>query len=249
MSIQQKVVYSAASFLAATASLAVTSASASAVNLTPQVQGEVNVGLGCLDECIDISAMFESIVSEVDATTGTKSRLFVDYFGADDKKETFGEGSGKVVLNKRDRGTYATQTAGFWFRPSEVSPNGGNEENGQLEVGTFTFNFVREMAELTIDFFDTESAMTTGILAINGINLLDPAYVPAGADKNVYSQTFTNVSSFTIKLGEDFAKGTGDGVNFQMSGVPSVPEPATVLGLMAIAGLGLGLKKTQQDAA
>jgi len=48
-----------------------------------------------------------------------------------------------------------------------------------------------------------------------------------------------------LKLGNDTVSGTGDGVDFRMSGVltQDVPEPTMALGLMAIAGLGLASKK------
>ncbi|MEM6520286.1 MAG: LEVG family PEP-CTERM protein [Cyanobacteria bacterium P01_C01_bin.70] len=256
MTLHQKLLCSIASLGASAACLAGMSTSASAMNFVPQQQGEINVGLGCLESCITVDPIFESIVSLEDSTSGTQSRLFVDYFGDGDKTTTYGNGQSKVKFKTKDAGTNST---GFWFRPSERQVLGqddagndifGTEEKGQLEVGTYLFNFSQTLEELTIDFFDTESWDTTGVLAINGQSLDNPDYVAKGRDGNVASQTFYNVTSLELKLGFDKAKGTGDGVNFRMSGVPapqSVPEPAAALGLLAIAGLGLARK--QKSAA
>lgn len=218
---------------------------ASAVNLTPQTEGEIDVGLGCIDpnQCLQTSdsnlfPFIDSIVSETDVTTGSRSRLFIDNRLTESK---YGD---NITLKGNDAGTNHT---GFWFRPSEYNESdGSSEERGQLEVGTFTFNFSTIFEELTLDWFDTESTNTTGVTAINGIAFED--WVPNGSDKNIFSQTFTDVESITLKLGNDKPNGTGDGVNFQMTGKPapvSVPEPTT-LGSLAIVGLALrGLRKRQ----
>lgn len=220
----------------------VLSSAAFAIDFTPNQQGEINVGLGCLDSCIDSGSIFESIVSLTDATTNSRSRLFVDYFGQGDQDQSFGDD--KVVFKTRDAGTNAN---GFWFRPSEYNESTNtNEEKGQLEVGTYLFNFSQQLTELTIDFFDTESRNTTGVLAINGQQLDQPDFVARGRDGNIVSQTFTDVSSIVLKLGNDVANGTGDGVDFRVSGEPaeSVPEPATLLGFFAIASSSFLLKKS-----
>jgi len=246
MLIQHRVYASVAALAASTTCLGIASLPAAAIDFVPKQQGEVNVGLGCLEDCIELGSIFESIISLEDSSSGTQSRLFVDYFGDGDTKETYGSGDSKVVLKTRDVGTTAD---GFWFRPSErreLSDGGfGTEEKGQLEVGTYEFNFARELAELTIDFFDTESWNTTGVIAINGQDLTNPDYVAKGQDGNIVSQTFTNVNSLVLKLGNDKSSGTGDGVDFRMSGVPAedIPEPAMAVGLIAIAGLGLAGKK------
>jgi hypothetical protein len=172
-----------------------------------------------------------------------KSRLFVDYFGDGDERVTFGTGKSQVVLSPVDAGT---KTTGYWFRPSETEPGGGNEEQGQLEVGTYLFEFSKTLSELKIDFFDTESFPTTGVLEVNGVNVTPPDYVPRGGNNNIYSKTFTNVNSLVLKLGEDFPNGTGDGVDFRMSGQP-VPEPGSLLGLAAISAGGVLLKKRQAE--
>ena len=234
--------FSIASLIASAAIVSTSSSDAFASDFTPRQHGEINVGLGCLDTCIDAGSIFESIISLTDSTTQSRSRLFVDYFGEGDERQSYGDG--KVVLNTRDAGT---NSLGFWFRPSEYNvETGENEERGQLEVGTYLLNFSQTLAELTIDYFDTESFNTTGVLAINGQRLDEPAYVAKGRNNNIFSQTFTNVSSIELKLGWDKPRGTGDGVNFRLSGEPaeSVPEPASLLGLLTVAGSSLLLKKS-----
>ena len=239
-------------------------AQAGTMSLTPQQEGEVDVGLGCLDgptSCLSLDSIIASVISLEDSTSGTQSRLFVDYFGDGDKKAAYGNGSSKVRFQTKDAGT---NSIGYWFRPSErqilTKGNGtpktdqdgnirfGTEEKGQLEVGTFQFNFAETLAELTIDFFDTESTDTTGVLAINGVDISSPDYIAKGPDSNVASQTFFDVNSITLKLGRDNPSGTGDGVNFRLAKSVAVPEPASLLGLAAIGAIAAGgaLKKKQE---
>ncbi|NJL57093.1 PEP-CTERM sorting domain-containing protein [bacterium] len=226
---------------AATASLALglLAAPASAIDLVPQQEGEVNVGLGCYsDNCVALPSFIKSIASLQDATSGTRSRLFVDVVSTANKY-------GSTEFLSKDAGT---NSEGFWFRPSEYNESTGySEEKGQLEVGTFTISFTKMMKELTVDFFDVEKAFNTGILAINGQSLETADFMNAGANSNIQSRTLSNVSSITLKLGWDDLNGTGDGANFRMDGVP-VPEPASIFGLLAIGGLGAGslLKNKKQ---
>ncbi|NJN22773.1 MAG: PEP-CTERM sorting domain-containing protein [Leptolyngbya sp. RL_3_1] len=209
-----------------------------AADFTPRQTGEINVGLGCLEAgtCLTLDPIFKSIESLTDSSTGEKSRLFVDYFGPGDTEYKYNQG--KIVFNTRDAGT---NSLGYWFRPSEV-----NEEKGQLEVGTYLFTFEKTFAELAIDFFDTEYSNETGVLAING-EAITPNYVAKGPDGNIVRQTFYNVNSIVLALGFDKEKGTGDGVNFRISGTPvaDVPEPASILGLLAVAGLGFASRRQQ----
>ncbi|MDJ1182129.1 LEVG family PEP-CTERM protein [Roseofilum casamattae] len=216
--------------LSATTALAIAAIapSAQAMSLVPQEEGEVDVGLGCLTTCISLPNLITSIVSEVDGTTGARSRLFVD--------DVTGSANnyGSVNLNQGDIGTNST---GFWYRPVEET-----EEDGQLEVGTFTFTFKKTISELMIDFFDTEVGGQTGILEVNGQSY--NSFVPNGGNGNIFTQTLNDVSSITLKLGSDFVQGTGDGVNFRIAASASVPEPASLLGLGAVAVLGaFGLRK------
>ncbi|MGB3535171.1 MAG: LEVG family PEP-CTERM protein [Microcoleaceae cyanobacterium] len=215
---------------------------ASAVDLTPSEEGEVNVGLD-IDgaEYLDNNSFtfIDSIVSEVDASTGSRSRLFIDDLTT---QNTY---TGGIRLKSKDAGTNHT---GMWFRPSEFA-DGQSEESGQLEVGTFTFNFNTVFEDLNINWFDTESNNTTGVTAINGQTLDSPDWVAKGSNGNIFTQTFANVQSITLKLGNDSPNGTGDGVNFQLSGNPvpaSVPEPAT-LGGLAVVGLALAGRRKLQN--
>lgn len=213
---------------ATTATLAATllGSSAFAGTLVPQEEGELDVGFGCLETCIALPDLISSIESLVDSTTGAKSRLFVD-----DVTGSANNYGGGVNLEQGDVGT---NSSGFWYRPVDT------EEEGQLEVGTFTFNFAKVLSNLAVDFFDTEVGGQTGVLAVNGVAA--PSYLPGMGDSNIQSLTFSDVSSITLKLGYDFETGTGDGVNFRMA--TPVPEPASVLGLGVVAALSaFGLRK------
>ncbi|MGB7520908.1 MAG: LEVG family PEP-CTERM protein [Spirulinaceae cyanobacterium] len=226
------------SLIATTATLSTFSANAFASSLVPQQEGEINVGLGCIDpdpnKCIEANSIpfIESIKSIEDDSTGNKSRLFVDDFST---ANTYGSGTNAIQFQIRDAGTNPDE---FWFRPSEHDANlGHGEENGQLEVGTFKFTFTQMLADLTIDFFDTESKNTTGVIAINGISLDSPDWVAKGQDSNIVSQTFFDITSITLKLGHDRDNGTGDGVDFKASSV-DIPEPTALLGLLGIGLFG-----------
>jgi hypothetical protein len=219
--------------LGAAAAGMMVAAPAGAADFTPTETGEVNVGLGCLGTCLTLDSIFASIESLTDSSTGEKSRLFVDYFGDGDTLETYDDGN--ITFKTRDAGT---NSEGYWFRPSEV-----NEEKGQLEVGTYLLTFEKTFAELAIDFFDTEYKNETGVLAING-EAITPNYVAKGPDGNIVRQTYQNVNSIVLALGFDKEKGTGDGVNFRLSGTPeAVPEPASMLGLLVVAGVGLASRR------
>lgn len=225
---------------ATTATLAITllGSSAFAGTLVPQEEGELDVGLGCLETCISLPDLISSIESLTDSTTGAKSRLFVD--DVTGGANTYTDGTDTVSFASVDGGT---NSSGFWYRPVDT-----DEENGQLEVGTFKFTFTKTLSELFVDFFDSERNNETGILAINGVDLASPDYITKGPNGNIQSKTFYDVSSITLKLGYDDwtifngKENTGDGVNFRMA--TSVPEPASVLGLGVVAALSaFGLRK------
>ncbi|EAZ88163.1 LEVG family PEP-CTERM protein [Crocosphaera chwakensis] len=236
------------------------------VSLVPQQEGEIflNNGLGdfngsnfsCLDgnsspTCINLTTstagLISSVVSLSDNSSGEQSRLFVDNL-----LTASSYGGGVVSFGAGDRGT---NPSGYWFRPSEV-----NEENGQLEVGTFRFEFAQIIPELTVHYFDTERNGETGVddgtnsFGVTGVNAgatllsgFNP--VPAGPDSNIRKQTWGNVSFITLTLGFDKPNSTGDGVDFQLetppnSGNPAaVPEPLTILGAGAAMGFGGFFKK------
>lgn len=217
------------------------------VSLSPNIEGEVNVGLGCLDEsrCLtmDLFPFIESIISEIDATTGQQSRLFIDNL---ETSNIYGSGSETVEFGTRDKGT---NHLGYWFRPSDTRTKKNSViEKGSLEIGTFTFNFTTTLEKLSIDFFDTESQNTTGIIGINGSSW-DTDWIAKGKDANIVTQTVYNVDSITLQLGGNRKGWTGDGVNFRATGsvpvIAEVPEPATLMGL-AVVGLALAGHKLRK---
>lgn len=217
--------------------------SAFAVSLVPQAEGEVNVGFeSCLgDGCsyLDVDPLISSIESLTDDSTGTRSRLFVDAAGTDN---TYGG----VQFLAKDIGT-SEGSGDFWFRPVAMAEDGVNTllENGQLEVGTFKFNFSRVITELNINWFDTERQGGTNYTVFDGDGLeIASGTVAAGANNNIFSSTFTNVGAIQLDLGERYGR-TGDGVNFQVD----VPEPGIILGLgaMVLAGTA-GLRRKQENA-
>ncbi|MEM8643031.1 MAG: LEVG family PEP-CTERM protein [Cyanobacteria bacterium P01_G01_bin.54] len=225
---------------AATVAAGVYATPALAFDLVPQQEGEIDVGLGCYDTCIQLDPIFESIVSLHDWSTGSKSRLFVDNLATSNTYNA--GGSNELYFNKRDAGTNQT---GYVFRPSEYNIDSDySEETGQLEVGTYTFNFSRAISELTIDFWDTES-VGTGIMSLNGERIRE--WIDPGSNNNLQSRTFYDVTSITLNLGNDTANGTGDGVNFTLNSAhapdAATPEPFSMIGAGLALGAGALLKK------
>jgi len=217
---------------------------AQASSLVPQAEGEVNVGLGaCLgDGCsyLTLDSVIESIDSLVDSSTGTQSRLFVDKAGTNNSY--FG---GLINFRSKDIGT-SEGSGDYWFRPVAMTESGtGLLEDGQLEVGTFKFNFNQILTDLTVNWFDTERKNGTDYIVEYGDGTTSSGIIAAGPNNNIQSSTFTNVRAITLNLGERHGR-TGDGVNFQANA--TVPEPGLMLGLgaFAVAG-GLGLRKRQTD--
>ncbi|MDB9519616.1 LEVG family PEP-CTERM protein [Roseofilum reptotaenium CS-1145] len=226
------------------------SASANPGNPFTGFEGEFDTGFGCIEECLDMPLGYiqsvESLAWDDAENPGTpqRSRLFLDGLGTANE---YTNNTETVNFGESDLGT---NTTGYWFRA--VAPN---EEQGQLEVGDFEFNFTETIDELTIDFFDVENGWgTTGVTHVNGqeVNSLfhrnelgDEAFY----DSNLLSLTFTDVSSITLSLGADYAGLTGDGVAFRFQGfdeiiTKDVPEPSTVLGLGFLAAASaLGLRK------
>ncbi|MDJ0601980.1 MAG: LEVG family PEP-CTERM protein [Crocosphaera sp.] len=242
------------------------SAQITEVPLVPQQEGEVDLlqssGIACLDpnQCLDVPSLvgpITNIESLVDSTTGTKSRLFVDNFGT---VNSYGTGKSRVQFGTIDLPGDGTTSPIvdddgnpiYWYRPSERQLNGGTEERGNLEVGTFTFSFSPTIPEIKIQYFDVESGNTTGLLGaidrsqtdatlVSGAN---PIPIPVG-DKTIYEQIWADVNYITIKLGNDTMLGTGDGVNFIITNridnnvdPTAVPEPLTMLGAGAAVGFG-----------
>jgi hypothetical protein len=228
------------SFALSASAVGLFASSASAFSLVPQQEGEVNVGLSdCLGtgcSYVPLNPVISSVESKVDSSTGTRSRLFVDRTGT-------ANAYAGVQFLATDIGT-ADETGAYWFRPVSMQANGVDPklEKGQLEVGTFRFNFASTLEYLNVRWFDVEylrgnkgTGYTIGLS--DGSTLT--GMLATGPNKNIQSQTFNQVNWIELNLGER-AGHTGDGVNFQAEGEPeSVPEPGLTLGLgvLAIAGL------------
>lgn len=217
---------------------------ANATNLIPQQEGEIKLtNLETLDpnQTIDTNPFGFSVTSlEFDFDNSQDinyglSRLFVDAKGTENDY-------GDVKFSTRDGGT--TEDDGqFWLRAAAIQDDGVASEGGELEVGRFLFEFERELEEISIDFFDTESSPFTGILEVNGQSV--EQFLAAGEDGNVQTLTLNNVSSLVLQLGKDDGLGKGDGVTISgVEVVQSVPEPTTTfsLGALAVAGM-FGVKK------
>ncbi len=216
---------------------------AQAISLVPQQEGEVNVGFTSAlggGDYLNLGPLFSSVESLVDPSTGTQSRLFVDRAGTNN---TYGG----IRFLAKDIGT-SEGSGDFWFRPVAMAANGINPlvENGQLEVGLFKFNFATVIQELNISWFDTEflnasKGQGTSYTVEYADGSTASEFISAGANNNLQSTTLNNVSSITLNLGERRGS-TGDGVNFQMDGVPApadVPEPSILLGLGALVAAGV----------
>ncbi|MEB3278568.1 MAG: LEVG family PEP-CTERM protein [Lyngbya sp.] len=238
--------------LATTTTVAVSTIASSSygVSLVPDSEAEIDVGLGCLDlaQCImpDSISFVNSITAVTDDTTNSRSRLFIDDLTTENLY------SDQISFSVTDAGT---NPGDVWFRPvAYLEGTNFYPEDGQLEVGTYTFEFGTVLKELTIDYFDTESNNSTGVVAINGNPLATPDWVPSGSNGNIFTQTFNDVSSLTLKLGlydpdGMMVKKPGDGVRFRLAATPtaSIPEPTTIGGL-ALVGLALaGSKLRQRD--
>lgn len=233
----------------------VLSASAQTIeeSFIPQSEGEVNL-FGCIDpnqSCFDLPSLFPNIASVEslpnilgNGTQEDPSRLFVDKAGTRNKYKDV-NGNTVVDFKAFDIGTSESNQQ-YWFRPVD------NEEKGQGEWGIFRFVFANSI-DIMINYFDTESNNSTGLVSsiqetgYGKYNVLfEGSAVPAGRNGNTFTQTWTDVSEITLKLGKDYVFGTGDGVNFQIvnqveveSGTPTaVPEPLTMLGAGAAISFG-----------
>lgn len=234
----------AASFMTASVlSVGVLAPPAHAINLVPSTEGEIDLNnLDCLTtSCFQVdSTFFSKIISEVDSSTGTRSYLFVDQKGTSNTYNDTVNG-GMFTFGSADAGT--TETTDYhWFRPVAVNPDGSLIEGGELEVGTFTFEFTRTLSELTLSFFDTEAKGGTSY-SVNGG---DAVTIASGANQNIQEISLTNVDKITLNLGQRYGR-TGDGVNIR--GTASVPEPSLILGAIAATAGGAVLRKRGKTAS
>ncbi|MDX2100282.1 MAG: LEVG family PEP-CTERM protein [Leptolyngbyaceae cyanobacterium bins.59] len=220
---------------ASTLSLASLAGAASAASLMPTAEGEVNVGFAnpLQTGSSYVATSGFKVTSFVDSSTNTKSRLFVDRAGT---ANTYGP----IAFRSNDIGT-AEGTQQLWFRPVAMKADGitPRVEQGQLEVGTFKIDFDNVMASLNVRWFDTED-LGTAFKALDVLGNVMSGDITPGGNNNIVTKQFANVKSLILDLGQANSpkfRSTGDGVNFQLSGVPqSVPEPATLTGLALLVG-------------
>jgi hypothetical protein len=237
-----------ASLLVSTLSLGVVANSASAGTLVPQAEGEINVGVGsAIGGGTYISTPGISITSLVDASTGTKSRLFVDKAGTSNNYGSL------IKFLGKDAGT-SEVTNQYWFRPVAMLADGVTPrvEAGQLEVGTFKLDFDNIISSLSVRWFDTEDIDTT-FTAYDAIgNAISAGTIAAGWDSNIQGRSFANVKSLILNLGQANSPkfgGTGDGVLFQMTATQAVPEPGLILGMGAAVIAGVASKRKRYNAS
>jgi hypothetical protein len=234
----QKAMLSTKILAAATIGLSVLTfaSSANATSLVPTIEGELKTNLGCLAgvTCIDPETLpfaYKVTSLDVDGDKFGQSRLFIDKNGTPNNYPL------GIKFGVPDAGTNPPSDE-YWFRPVAIPNEGTSFEDGQLEVGTFKFDFLgKEVASVTFDLFDVEDANTTQILKVNDFDLTPEVFAAASSNGNRQQITIYNVKSFEIKLGNPNSSqfSTGDGVAMQAR----VPEPATVvsLGALAVAGM------------
>ncbi|MFN6559604.1 MAG: LEVG family PEP-CTERM protein [Nostoc sp. ChiSLP01] len=214
---------------------------AQAASLVPPVEGEIKLtNVACLTgNCIDTVPYGYTVTSQNYNANYKPSLLF-----SDDSATSNSYGFG-ISFAKPDAGTNSIAGEN-WFRPVAIRSNGELPENGQLEVGKFTFNFTSTISELVLSFFDVED-IGTSILSVNGNPFVGT--ISPGDNANIKKVTLTNVNSLELKLGNIGGKfATGDGVRLDVN--QTVPEPGTtmslgVLGLVALFGLQKRRKNSQ----
>lgn len=229
---------------------------ASATSLVPNREGEIKTeNLGCIvaaANCIDttnptqspFTYKVKSLEYDFDGLNPQfiESRLFVD------NRSTENDYGFGIKFGETDKGTNPPPGE-YWFRPVAQYIDGVDEdgkplvkafEDGQLEVGRFLFDFLgKTVSSVTFDLFDVEDADFTKILEVNDQALNPEKIAIAGADGNRQQITIYDVKSFKIQLGKpgpnSVFSNTGDGVAMRAS----VPEPATVISLGALAVAGM----------
>ncbi len=256
--------------LAAVATTAATVAiapGARAASLVPQMEGEINVGLGDAwsdSGYLDLGGFDYSVTSlEMDVERGgnlykTQSRLFVDKAGTENDY-----GSGLRFIS-RDIGTAENAEEEYWFRPVAMNADGTPIEGGQLEAGKFLFDFGKTLDSLSLDFFDVESSGVVGssagtwgqITKVNGETV--DFTIDSGKDRAISSVNFENVTSLEVMFGNpnnsgdyknDKEWGTGDGVLLRGEyEAADVPEPGLMLGLLAVGLGGVATRRRTRES-
>lgn len=217
---------------------------AEAASLVPQQEGEIKLeNLSCFTgNCISTESLGYTISSEIYSPNYQRSLLFSDKSStANTYPNQVNPGLAIKFINP-DVGTHPTAIEN-WFRPVAIKANGSLVENGELEVGQFTFNFAQTISELELSFFDIEQSGTS-ILNVNGAAFNQA--IASGPNSNIKTVKLTNVDSFTIKLGSIGGSfKTGDGVLLKVS----TPEPVSTLGLGALVLTGMfGLRKSKKSS-
>ena len=216
---------------------------AQAGSFLPQQEGEIGLkNINFLNENdqrnIDTSELGFSVTSLKYSEDYGLSRLFVDQKGTENQ---YGSG---IKFQVKDQGTNEKNNE-FMFRSVAYDKDGNPVEGGELEIGSFLFEFDRAYEKIELDFLDVETSGFSGILKVNGESVSNKL-LAAGKDNEIQKLTLENVSSFEIQLGDPSGfNGVGDGVN--LSGIQSVPEPTTTfsLGALAVAGM-FGMKKRKK---
>jgi|GEM_PF-1309635 len=250
-------------------------------NITPNREGELALtNINCVvgeGNCInpeDYGLRITSLAYDFDNINPQfgLSRLFADdnttankYITENQKDSNGNRFNYNIEFGTKDAGTNPTH---LWLRPVafanaksadslpvNTKDNPVNAlENGQLEVGSYLFELLRPVSEVSLDFFDTEDPNFTGVLAVNG-KKYDGPLLKAGKDGNVQNISLKDnnfggpLRSFVVQLGKPgpnsvFQK-TGDGVRLRLATrnnnllSAKAPEPGTIAGMAALATAGL----------
>jgi hypothetical protein len=227
---------------------------ANATSLIPKREGEIKLtNTACIASvCIDTqkeygysvtSLAYKSYATQADKdanklTTYKASRLFADDSSTGNQWLTSNKWNKQGInFQKNDLGTN-TGKEEIWLRPVAYDQYGKTRENGELEVGLFRFDFAQAIEKLAINVFDVESAMKSGIVAVNGKSISQ--FFQSTGNSGSEKVTLKNVKSLTMQIGYtgyDSGFETGDGV--RLAELQSVPESSTTvsLGLLAVAGM------------
>ncbi|AFY54901.1 PEP-CTERM putative exosortase interaction domain-containing protein [Rivularia sp. PCC 7116] len=238
---------------------------AQAASLVPQIEGEIETNLGCLDpsNCIDTADLdFGYSVTSLKYDFDGKGPQFVESRLFSDDRSTRNDGTNGtfdltqfgITFLDTDEGT--NPNAGTnWFRAVAYEEGSTTPfEDGRLEVGRFKFDFNGKTAnEVRLDFFDVEDGGFSGILEVNGQELsgqmLADMLLPAGPDSNIQTLVLKNVNDFVVQMGnpgpDSVFSNTGDGVSLEVK----IPESENIIGLSALAVAGVITLKRRKRAS
>ncbi|AFZ04377.1 LEVG family PEP-CTERM protein [Calothrix sp. PCC 6303] len=241
---------------------------ANAGSLIPNREGEIKLtNMACVvssSDCIDTqqefgysvtSLAYKSYATQADKdanklTTYRASRLFVDKSVTANSWLVGNNNTRGIEFKTQDLGTNTNKDE-LWLRPVAYDASNRTRENGQLEVGLFRFDFNQAIDKLVFNVFDVESAMKSGITAINGKSISQ--FFQNTGNNGSEKVTLKNVKSLTMQIGYtgyDSGFETGDGA--RLAGLQAVPESSTTvsLGLLALAGMfGVSQRKKASKLA